>query len=89
VPLCGTLFNESSVHPWTRGDFKDRKPHNFVRFLSREPTPAASAVAPAATPPMEGIFVGDPRRAWRQRRKDGLAWILPRGPSFLVRLNRA
>ena len=45
MPHCGATFDENSVPPWTRGDFRG------VLERGSQPTPALRA-----TPPTEGIF---------------------------------
>ena len=50
MPRCGATFDENSVPPWTRGDFRGvldaGTDHHGHRCASR-------------TPPTEGIFKGE------------------------------
>ena len=48
MPLCGATFDENSVRPWTRGDF---------RGVNAGTHPgAARPLSLRATPPAEGIL---------------------------------
>ena len=42
MPLCGATFDENSVPPWTRGDFRGVLVHKreLIWVVNREPTPA-------------------------------------------------
>jgi hypothetical protein len=57
MPRCGATFDENSVPPWTRGDFRrvlGAVTDNLVWVVeSGNPTPALRA-----TPPKEGICQG-------------------------------
>jgi len=53
MPRCGATFDENSVPPWTRGDFRGvlGPTHNLARVVDRGTHPCGSA----ATPPGRGF----------------------------------
>jgi hypothetical protein len=53
MPRCGATFDENSVPPWTRGDFR-----GGVERGNRPPPGAPRPLALRATPPTEGISKG-------------------------------
>src|SRR5687768_7264380 len=54
-PACGPTFDENSVPPWTRGDFRGfLEPTTWCGLLIRKLTPALRAA-----PPREGISRGE------------------------------
>ena len=77
MPRCGATFDEKSVPPWTRGDFRGvlnagTNPHRRGVPLSRwfDPSPTSTAhqlpppwpLAPASPPRLRrGAYFGAPR----------------------------
>ena len=53
MPRCGATFDETSVSPWTRGDFQG----GLERANKTHPG-ASRPLSLRATPPTEGIFRG-------------------------------
>jgi len=71
MPLCGATLDESSVPPWTRGDFRGV----FERWS--KPTPALCAI-----PPTEGIFRGEDSRFFRLYGATAVHQIFQRPPAI-------